>query len=376
MSHRASFLSTSDPRSCLTTRRAGRVLEHACLAAGLVALVSLMDGLNNGTPAVVLGAMMLSALGGAACHQARRPVAVPVASAADEPALPEALRLPPAYRTPLERAYGSRLLQVLPDTLLNVVDIGADHPLTLLFVHGDAGSFDYWRPQIEHFKDRYRVVAYERAECGRSIGPVNALTYSTSADHITRLVAELGITSYVVIGHSRGQELAAFHFATAPKGLAGLVAEGTGVTVSPDPTARAEAERAVERHRHGDHDLRMDCLEELSRPVRVFAPAMGVSEPDALDLLKYACGRWRPSVGIMGGPDVDVRSQLARLDLPMLQIDGAAYRPGRDRRQAMQRFFRRGQLVMLDGVGHVPHLEAPAEFNRQVERFLADIGFR
>jgi pimeloyl-ACP methyl ester carboxylesterase len=60
----------------------------------------------------------------------------------------------------------------------------------------------------------------------------------------------------------------------------------------------------------------------------------------------------------------------------MLQIDGAAYRTDRDRRETMQRFFRHGRLVLLEGVGHVPHLEASDEFNRQVERFLAEIGFR
>ena len=42
----------------------------------------------------------------------------------------------------------------------------------------------------------------------------------------------------------------------------------------------------------------------------------------------------------------------------------------------MQRFFRRGQLVMMEGVAHVPHLEAPEAFNRHVERFLAEIGFQ
>lgn len=292
------------------------------------------------------------------------------------PSLPESLQLPADYRTPLERTYGSRLVQVRPDTWLNVVDVGVEHPRALVFVHGDAGSFDYWGPQIEYFKARYRVLAFERAECGRSTGPVDAITYSRSADDITRLMSALGINSYVVIGHSRGQEVAAFHFAKAPRGLAGLVAEGTGVTVAPDPAGRVKVARAVELHLRREHDLRMDCYDELEPFVRRFAPAMRMTDGDALDLLKYSCGRWRPAVGILGGPDIDIRSQLAAVDLPMLQIDGAAYRVGRDRRETMQRFFRNGRLVMLDGVGHVAHLEAPAEFNHHVERFLTDIGFR
>lgn len=319
----------------------------------------------------------LTLLAVVACQSARIPRSSPLPAPEDRAhqPLPELLRLPADYRTPLERVYGSKLVQVLPDTWLNVVDIGGEHPRTLVLVHGDAGSFDYWRPQIEYFKDRYRIVAYERAECGRSVGPAASLTYSASANHLTRLLHEVGVHSYVVIGHSKGQEIAAFHFATAAPGLVGLVAEGTAVSVSPDPAARSSAERAITRHSLGDEDLRLSCYAELNQRVRMFAAPMRVSPEGARDLLKYACGRWRPSAGIMGGPDVEIEEQLASVNLPMLQIDGDAYRQDRDRRQTMQRFFRNARLVTLVGVGHVPHLEAPDDFNHRVEQFLAEIGF-
>jgi hypothetical protein len=59
------------------------------------------------------------------------------------------------------------------------------------------------------------------------------------------------------------------------------------------------------------------------RLIRMRCSEGRVSAPDTLDLLKYSCGRWRPSAGIMAGSDVDVRSQLAGVGLPMLQISRA-----------------------------------------------------
>ncbi len=58
-------------------------------------------------------------------------------------------------------------------------------------------------------------------------------------------------------------------------------------------------------------------------------------------------------------------------DIPALlvwgSLDGAVY-PASAARLAQE--FRNVQLVMLEGVGHLPYEEEPEEFNRTVEAFL------
>ena len=67
----------------------------------------------------------------------------------------------------------------------------------------------------------------------------------------------------------------------------------------------------------------------------------------------------------------DASARLARVRAPTLVVQGE-----RDRavpRKAAERFAHTipgARLVVLKGVGHMPEVEAPAAFNREVDAFL------
>ena len=74
---------------------------------------------------------------------------------------------PPAA-DPARRGAG-RLRPVLREVngvRINVLDEGEGHPL--VFLHGLGGCWRDWEPQLDHLRDRYRVVVIEHRGHGRS----------------------------------------------------------------------------------------------------------------------------------------------------------------------------------------------------------------
>lgn len=292
-----------------------------------------------------------------------------------EPAATTSVVHNPPGPTVLQRRLPPTAVRLDETLTFQVLDLDPDLPNALVYVHGDAGTFDYFAPQVAHFRGRYRQVLYEREDCGQTRCLGCRIGYAASAHNLRRLLHQLGIGAHVVLGHSRGQELGAVYFSLRPEGLRGFIASGTAVLVEPSTSAKREAEELLRCHRAGALDLNRQCLDDLEPKVVALHQGLGCSVEEAREMVRYACSSWRPNAGILGGLDVSIGEQLASIEVPMLQLDGAAYRREIDRREAMTRHYRHGRLVLFPGAGHVPHLEQPVAFNRAVEEFLDEIGF-
>jgi len=85
---------------------------------------------------------------------------------------------------------------------------------------------------------------------------------------------------------------------------------------------------------------------------------------------------WRYGIGVLRRWNADLQEvelALPRIaSVPTLLIWGSrdkAVAP--DSAQRLKRNFRQCQLIMMDGIGHLPYEEAPGEFNRVVREFLS-----
>ncbi|MBQ8493571.1 MAG: alpha/beta hydrolase [Alistipes sp.] len=74
----------------------------------------------------------------------------------------------------------------------------------VVLLHGWGCDASIWRPTIELLKGHYRVVAVDFAGFGRSAEPRSAWGVEEYTRSIEALVAELGIESPTLIGHSFG----------------------------------------------------------------------------------------------------------------------------------------------------------------------------
>lgn len=79
---------------------------------------------------------------------------------------------------------------------------GAGEPL--LLIHGNGGSIADFSAQIHHFRTRYRVIAMDSRDQGRSGDSAGPLTYEKMADDLAALLDELDAAPANVLGWSDG----------------------------------------------------------------------------------------------------------------------------------------------------------------------------
>lgn len=104
---------------------------------------------------------------------------------------------------------------------IHVDEYGAGDPL--VFVHGAWVSGAMWRPQVNHFMDRYRVITVDIRGHGKT-GPTSRSEYTVPlfADDLHDALVEIDAESPVICGLSLGGLIAqayAIRYPTTPRGL-------------------------------------------------------------------------------------------------------------------------------------------------------------
>lgn len=74
----------------------------------------------------------------------------------------------------------------------------------LLLVHGNGGSIGTLAAQIDHFKARYRVIAMDSRDQGRSADSQEPITYEKMTDDLAALIDHLKLGPVDVVGWSDG----------------------------------------------------------------------------------------------------------------------------------------------------------------------------
>ena len=133
-------------------------------------------------------------------------------------------------------AVGAGILLVLPrltpaqETYADVNGVrlfyevkGEGPPLVL--IHGWAVNSEYWDDQVPAFRNKYRVLRYDRRGFGKSGGVPDM---SADPADLDLLLGKLGIEAAYVLGHSAGAQMAQGFALTYPRRVKGLVLFGSG----------------------------------------------------------------------------------------------------------------------------------------------------
>ncbi len=114
---------------------------------------------------------------------------------------------------------------------VNYIEAGDGFPIVL--IHGLAGDHTAWLPQIEVFKDRYRVIAMDNPGSGES-SPVDApCTTEELADTMLALMDNLEIEKAHVVGRSLGGLIGQHMALRAPGRIHSLVLAASTAKVDP-----------------------------------------------------------------------------------------------------------------------------------------------
>jgi pimeloyl-ACP methyl ester carboxylesterase len=239
----------------------------------------------------------------------------------------------------------------------------------IVFLHGIGSSSEGWEAQLAHFGKTHRAIAWDAPGYGGS-GDLVPLAPAASdyADALAGLLDALGIARAALVGNSLGALMSAAFVRRHPARVSALVLSD----------AAAGHARLGEEERNEKLMQRLDDVAELG-------PA-GMAEKRVAKLLgsKAAPGARNASLRIMSkirpkgyGQAArmlslgDIFAELAGCRAPALVVCGAEDQvtPPEGNRKIAAALGARFELI--EGIGHVPYVEAPERFNALVGAFLA-----
>jgi len=289
-------------------------------------------------------------------------------------------------------------VQLLPITIegqdlrmayMDVAPSGPPNGKAVLLLHGKNFPGSYWADTIRALSAAgYRVVVPDQVGFGKSSKPDVHYTFELIAQHTGKLLETLGIFRTAVVGHSMGGMLAVRFALMYPQATTHLVLENpigledyrekvpyqgvdatyrTMLTPTRDGLARFyRTYFATWREEYGtwaDVAWRQTLGGEWPRGARASALTyeMIYSQPVVQDL-----GMIRvPTLLVIGQAD---RTTLGRGSLPPEVLATMGRYPELGKQAA--RAIPGATLLELDGVGHIPHLEAAQRFHEALLAFL------
>ena len=248
---------------------------------------------------------------------------------------------------------------------------GEDKP-PLILLHGigrDAHSFDHIAP---HFSRDYRVLAIDLRGHGDSAWhPEGAYLVEDFVKDLEAMVEQLELRDLVVLGNSTGGRVAQVYAGLHPDRVRALVVEDVGPE-RPKNIAAGFARR-VQEEANG-----WSSADELTAHLK--AQSAAVSDDLLRAHVRSATKRredgrlvWKRDPKLVNGfVPTELWPHVRRITSPTLFVlGGKSTIVSKDTQEQLARTIPNCEIVVMPGIGHYPHLEAPAEYVALIKDFLA-----
>ncbi|HET9335961.1 MAG TPA: alpha/beta fold hydrolase [Sphingomicrobium sp.] len=247
---------------------------------------------------------------------------------------------------------------------IGYLEAGGGNETPIVFLHGVGSDKSVWAPQLDHFGQSRRALAFDYPGYGES-GYVDGATRDDFAASILAAMDALDIGSAHICGLSLGGVIAiAMHAAAADRCASLIIADSFAV----HPDGQAIHDRSVA----ASQSMSMRELAE-ARAALLLGSA---STPDLLAEVVETMSRIDPAAYRLGAAAVwlaDQRDRVAAIDLPTLVLVGEedAITPPQ-LSEELRGMIPRSRLERIAAAGHLANAEQPQAFNRAIESFLSD----
>lgn len=254
-------------------------------------------------------------------------------------------------------------------TTIHHSDNGTGFPVVL--IHAFANDGELWKPQIDAFRQRFRIIAPDLRGFGKSM-PTDgrAVSMDRYADDVIELMDGLKVQRAVIGGISLGGYVAMSLALRFPERTSGLILANTRAGAdNPDWTSFREALVAEIEQRgaqavvdnYGDKPFRNNCPEDIKRYVREM-------------ILR------QPAAGLASGTRgmaqrLDRLAALVTLRMPTLVISGTEdnYIPSTEG-EVMHRAIPGSRFVDIPHAGHLSNIDNADAFNTAMVDFVEPIA--
>ena len=257
----------------------------------------------------------------------------------------------------------------------NNVHVVGDGPSTIFFAHGFGCDQNMWRLMRPSYAERHRTVVFDLVGSGASdlsaYDPVKYDSLAGYADDLLEVVHEFGAGPAIFVGHSVSAMIGLLADVKAPGTFAAHVMVGPSPCYINDGGYQGGFDRA-------DIDSLLGTLESnyLGWSSNMAPAIMGApGQPELGEELTNSFCRTDPEVAKQFARVTflsDHRADLPKLQAPalILQCTDDIIAP-----MAVGEYMRRAmpasELIIIDNVGHCPHMSAPSACADAIDLFLA-----
>jgi len=242
-------------------------------------------------------------------------------------------------------------------------DIGNGAPLVL--VHGFLGSSDMWEPQINFFKDSFRVVAPALPGFGNSSAINSCNSIECMAKTLLNLLERKKIENFNLLGHSMGGMIVQEIAKIAGDRILKLICYGTG--------SRGNIPGRFETIDQSRKKLRINGLKDTAYRI---AKTWFIKEEKAKYF--YLCEEAGKQTSIQAADNglLAMKNWNGVTNLRNIRNETLIIWGDQDKAynfeqvQTLSNNIPNSNLKIIKGCSHNVHLEKPDEFNRIVEKFL------
>jgi 3-oxoadipate enol-lactonase len=240
---------------------------------------------------------------------------------------------------------------------------------TILFIHGHPFDRSMWRPQIDAFAERHRVVVADLRGYGESTVVPQTPPFSAFAYDIAALLDHLAIDRAVLCGLSMGGQIVMEFHRVLPHRVRGLVLADTFAEAETDQgkaIRHAQADRVLSEGMGGYAE---EVLPQMVTPANIDAMPAVAKHVSGMMHETSPAGAAAALRSRAERPDyVDM---LSSLTVPVLVVvgDEDEFTPV-EVAHAMHDRITGSTLAVISGAGHMPNLERSDEFNAVLRRFL------
>jgi len=256
---------------------------------------------------------------------------------------------------------------------LCVEDSGTPGP-AVVCLHAGVADRRMWGPQIDALRTSHRVIAYDRRGFGETRYEAERFSH---VDDLIAVLDEAQIDSAVLMGCSQGGRFSIDAALAHPSRVRALVLVANAVTGAPEstepdpPHVQALVDEYERAQQQGDAAAlnEIECRVWLDGPQAQGGRVQGPLRELFLSMNGIALAA--PPVGeAIASPSAWER--LEQIGVPTLAIWGMLDFPHLRRRMVeVARRIPGARSFVMDGVAHLPGLEAPEAFNRKVAALLA-----
>jgi pimeloyl-ACP methyl ester carboxylesterase len=249
-------------------------------------------------------------------------------------------------------------------------DEGSAQAPVLVLVHGHPFDRTMWRPQVDRLaSENWRVIVPDLRGYGETTVVPGKTPLATFARDIIGLLDRLGVDRFVLGGLSMGGQIVMEIHRQVPDRIRGLLLADTTPWAETEDGRRSRDDLADRLLREGIQSYAAEVLPKMVAPStierrpavaeHVFGMMTGTSPAGAAAALRGRAER------------PDYAESLARAAIPVLIVvgDEDEFTPVADAR-LLHKLIPHATLAVVDGAGHMPNLECPAEFNDAMCAFL------